>query len=64
MKYLESQKRVHRDLAARNILLSSKNQAKVSDFGLSRHCNDRDYYTASQGGRWPIKWYVLAIIFR
>lgn len=58
MKYLESQKRVHRDLAARNILLSSKNQAKVSDFGLSRYCNDHNYYTASQGGRWPIKWYA------
>lgn len=58
MQYLAKQKRVHRDLAARNILLASRNQAKVSDFGLSRRCDDRDYYTASQGGRWPIKWYA------
>ncbi|XP_039294845.1 tyrosine-protein kinase Shark [Nilaparvata lugens] len=58
MQYLAGQKRVHRDLAARNILLASRNQAKVSDFGLSRRCGDRDYYTASQGGRWPIKWYA------
>ena len=27
---------VHRDLAARNILLASKYQTKISDFGLSR----------------------------
>jgi len=57
MKYLESQKFVHRDLAARNILLASRNQAKISDFGLSRVVSG-EYYRASVGGRWPIKWYV------
>uniref|UniRef100_A0A6B2EKM1 Tyrosine-protein kinase n=1 Tax=Phlebotomus kandelakii TaxID=1109342 RepID=A0A6B2EKM1_9DIPT len=59
MNYLEKQHYVHRDLAARNILLASKNQAKISDFGLSRALAvDNDYYKASQGGKWPIKWYA------
>lgn len=57
MNYLESQHFVHRDLAARNILLSSRNQAKISDFGLSRVLGTgNDYYQATQGGKWPIKW--------
>lgn len=59
MHYLESHHFVHRDLAARNILLATKNQAKISDFGLSRAlCTGNDYYQASQGGKWPIKWYA------
>lgn len=59
MEYLESRHFVHRDLAARNILLASRNQAKISDFGLSRAlANDNHCYQASQGGKWPIKWYV------
>lgn len=58
MNYLESQHFVHRDLAARNILLSSIHQAKISDFGLSRALCTDNYYQASQGGKWPIKWYA------
>ncbi|XP_049955937.1 tyrosine-protein kinase Shark isoform X2 [Schistocerca serialis cubense] len=59
MKYLEEQRFVHRDLAARNILLASRHQAKISDFGLSRALGgDHEYYTATQGGKWPIKWYA------
>ncbi|ESO96186.1 hypothetical protein LOTGIDRAFT_71440, partial [Lottia gigantea] len=59
MEYLESKKLVHRDLAARNILLSTKYQIKISDFGLSRATGgDSDYYRAHKGGRWPIKWYA------
>ena len=40
-----------RDLAARNILISEKNAAKVSDFGLAR---DAAYNYA--GLKIPIKW--------
>ncbi|GBN39619.1 Tyrosine-protein kinase HTK16 [Araneus ventricosus] len=59
MTYLESKRFVHRDLAARNILLSSAMQAKISDFGLSRALGtDSEYYRASTGGRWPVKWYA------
>lgn len=59
MQYLEQHHFVHRDLAARNILLASRFQAKISDFGLSRAIGaGDDYYRASQGGKWPIKWYL------
>ncbi|XP_046960107.1 tyrosine-protein kinase Shark isoform X2 [Vanessa cardui] len=59
MAYLERNRFVHRDLAARNILLASRCQAKISDFGLSRALStDSSYYKASHGGKWPIKWYA------
>ncbi|GFS27667.1 tyrosine-protein kinase [Elysia marginata] len=59
MMYLESKRLVHRDLAARNILLASLQKVKISDFGLSRAMGtDKEYYKASKGGRWPIKWYA------
>ena len=49
---------VHRDLALRNILLASKQLVKISDFGLSRAVGaGSNYYKASAGGRWPVKWY-------
>nr|KAG5686594.1 hypothetical protein BaRGS_019492 [Batillaria attramentaria] len=59
MVYLEKKQLVHRDLAARNILIKDKKQVKISDFGLSRATGaGSDYYKASHGGRWPIKWYA------
>ncbi|TDG50929.1 hypothetical protein AWZ03_002584 [Drosophila navojoa] len=59
MHYLETQHFVHRDLAARNILLTSRQQAKISDFGMSRSLSaGSDEYHFTQGGRWPIRWYA------
>jgi len=67
MTYLEEKGFVHRDLALRNILLSSKQLVKISDFGLSRavKCSENgdNLYTASTGGRWPVKWYALESIY-
>ncbi|XP_063309378.1 megakaryocyte-associated tyrosine-protein kinase isoform X1 [Pelobates fuscus] len=51
MEYLEEKRLVHRDLAARNILLSEKEEAKISDFGLSKTTLQPDDLT-----RLPIKW--------
>jgi len=63
MTYLESKGFVHRDLALRNILLASKQLVKISDFGLSRAVGaGSNYYKASAGGRWPVKWYALESI--
>lgn len=59
MAYLQGRRFVHRDLAARNLLLSSRMQVKISDFGLSRAlAMGSDYYRATTGGRWPLKWYA------
>lgn len=56
MTYLASLNFVHRDLASRNILLDSKYNCKISDFGLSRHFLKDDHYYTSKGGKIPVKW--------
>ncbi|XP_077991126.1 focal adhesion kinase 1-like isoform X2 [Glandiceps talaboti] len=55
LSYLESKKFVHRDIAARNVLVSSADDVKLGDFGLSRWVEDQSYYKASKG-KLPIKW--------
>lgn len=63
MMYLEKQRFVHRDLAARNILVASREVVKISDFGLSREMADDNYYKASAGGKWPVKWYAPESVY-
>ena len=55
MAYLADRHFVHRDLAARNILLSSEKRAKISDFGMSRDMEHKEYYTA-RSGQLPVRW--------
>lgn len=63
MTYLESKKVLHRDLAARNILVRTPDSVQISDFGLARDTQSKDYYTAETAGKWPVKWYALECIY-
>jgi serine/threonine protein kinase len=48
---------IHRDLAARNILVDSKLQVKVADYGLSRDVDeDRNYYRLTTERPLPVRW--------
>ena len=50
MRYIAAQKMVHRDLATRNILLSTKLECKITDFGLARDLYEGDgQYIANAG---------------
>ena len=56
--YLSSHKIVHRDLAARNVLVTSDDHLKISDFGLARHLQEKDYYAMSDKKKdIPVFWY-------
>ncbi|XP_041359258.1 tyrosine-protein kinase SRK2-like [Gigantopelta aegis] len=56
MVFLESHNFVHRDLRAANVLVGSRMEVKVADFGLSRILEDDDIYEAHENTKFPIKW--------
>ncbi|KAM4713848.1 non-receptor tyrosine-protein kinase TNK1 isoform 2-T2 [Anableps anableps] len=57
MDYLETRRFIHRDLAARNVLLSSKEVAKIGDFGLMRGLSqEKDHYIMGAHRRIPFAW--------
>ena len=62
-EYLAQKKFVHRDLAARNVLVSSDNQVKISDFGLTRDIYENSIYHKSTSGKLPLKWMSIEAIF-
>ena len=44
-------------------LIYIEKKVKVGDFGLSRAIGSHsDYYRASEGGRWPVKWFVFNVL--
>ncbi|XP_056156314.1 non-receptor tyrosine-protein kinase TNK1 isoform X2 [Lampris incognitus] len=57
MEYLESCRFIHRDLAARNVLLASREQVKIGDFGLMRGLTqEADHYVMTAHRRIPFAW--------
>jgi hypothetical protein len=55
MEYLESKKLIHRDLACRNLLLFTKEQIKICDFGMTRSV-ENGFYTMKETHKIPAAW--------
>ncbi|XP_069106529.1 tyrosine-protein kinase JAK2-like [Argopecten irradians] len=56
MKYMSEKRIIHSDLAGRNILMTIGLRAKISDFGLARNLNDKEYYRRSREKELPASW--------
>lgn len=56
MAHLASKQVVHADLATRNVLLNGNEEAKISDFGLSRRMYNYKSYVKQQQEPLPWKW--------
>ena len=59
MVYLSSEGIIHRDLAARNVLVANEEQVKISDFGLARQSQEKDYYQMTSNTNIPVKWMAI-----
>ncbi|KAF2566659.1 hypothetical protein F2Q68_00024021 [Brassica cretica] len=52
LKYVHSANILHRDLRPSNVLLNSKHELKIGDFGLARTTSDTDFMTEYVVTRW------------
>lgn len=62
LSYIASKNLIHRDIAARNVLLFSNDLAKLSDFGLSRKLNEKNYYNSRMQQSLPVQWYPSEVL--
>ncbi|CAH8578947.1 unnamed protein product [Heterobilharzia americana] len=62
MAYLSTRGIIHRDLAARNVLVQSKGQVQITDFGLAKCLDTTNSEYHASGGRMPIKWLAIECI--
>ncbi|CAH8531723.1 unnamed protein product [Schistosoma turkestanicum] len=62
MTYLSARGIIHRDLAARNVLVQSKDQVQITDFGLAKCLDTTSSEYHASGGRMPIKWLAIESI--
>ena len=58
LSFLSSKNIIHRDVAARNVLLMTRTQVKICDFGLSKNCNHYQEvsYKTRNSRPMPFKW--------
>uniref|UniRef100_A0A7E4URD2 Tyrosine-protein kinase n=1 Tax=Panagrellus redivivus TaxID=6233 RepID=A0A7E4URD2_PANRE len=56
MEYLSDNGLIHRDIAARNCLLSSTDNVKIADFGLSVANANKGQITETKLSKMPVKW--------
>jgi serine/threonine protein kinase len=61
-EYLSRRGYVHRDLAARNVLVGENKEAKIADFGLTRHTYE-SLYRGKTNRKLPLKWMSIEAIF-
>ncbi|KAM4586512.1 macrophage colony-stimulating factor 1 receptor [Fundulus diaphanus] len=63
LDFLAAKNCIHRDVAARNVLLTSRREAKICDFGLARDIMNDSNYVVKGNARLPVKWMAPESIF-
>lgn len=63
LDFLARKNCIHRDVAARNVLLTSRREAKICDFGLARDIMNDSNYVVKGNARLPVKWMAPESIF-